>query len=204
MAQRQSYGKAIVFDYSYRYFYGDGYGKEYNILNLPAGYDPTVRRRAAHGQPAGILRADAALRRRGAVLRPYQIEPPLLVFVGHTVQTGKTESQLNAEDKASLSDVLNMVRFLARVVRDEDGWAVKTVQAILDRRSDLRDEAGRDIFADKLKTLPRGPGVGQEIYADMLGRLFHAPAAPHCTWPTCGMRRVSLACARATARPTSA
>ena len=57
---------------------------------------------------------------------PARFQPPLLVFVGHTVQTGKTESQLNAEDKASLSDVLNMVRFLARVVRDEDGWAVRT------------------------------------------------------------------------------
>lgn len=28
------YGKAIVFDYSYRYFYGDGYGKDFRILNL--------------------------------------------------------------------------------------------------------------------------------------------------------------------------
>ena len=28
------YGKAIVFDYSYRYFYGDGYGKNFRILNI--------------------------------------------------------------------------------------------------------------------------------------------------------------------------
>ena len=28
------YGKAIVFDYSYRYFYGDGYGKNFRILNV--------------------------------------------------------------------------------------------------------------------------------------------------------------------------
>jgi len=28
------YGKAIVFDYSYHYFYGDGYGKDFRILNL--------------------------------------------------------------------------------------------------------------------------------------------------------------------------
>ena len=28
------YGKAIVFDYSYRHFYGDGYGKNYNVLNV--------------------------------------------------------------------------------------------------------------------------------------------------------------------------
>jgi hypothetical protein len=28
------YGKAILFDYSYRYFYGDGFGKDFRILNL--------------------------------------------------------------------------------------------------------------------------------------------------------------------------
>ena len=30
-----SYAKAILFDYSYRYFYEDGYGKDYRIFNLP-------------------------------------------------------------------------------------------------------------------------------------------------------------------------
>lgn len=28
------YGKAIIFDYSYRYFYSDGFGKDFHILNL--------------------------------------------------------------------------------------------------------------------------------------------------------------------------
>lgn len=30
----EEYGKAIAFDYSYRYFYGDGYGKDFRILNV--------------------------------------------------------------------------------------------------------------------------------------------------------------------------
>jgi hypothetical protein len=29
-----TYGKSILFDYSYRYFYGDGYGKTFRVLNL--------------------------------------------------------------------------------------------------------------------------------------------------------------------------
>ena len=28
------YGKAILFDYSYKYFYGDGFGKDFEVLNL--------------------------------------------------------------------------------------------------------------------------------------------------------------------------
>ena len=31
------YAKSILFDYSYRYFYGDGFGKDYQILNLDEG-----------------------------------------------------------------------------------------------------------------------------------------------------------------------
>ena len=30
----QEYAKCTIFDYSYKYFYNDGYGKEYQILNL--------------------------------------------------------------------------------------------------------------------------------------------------------------------------
>lgn len=30
----QEYAKAILFDYSYKYFYNDGYGKDYTILNI--------------------------------------------------------------------------------------------------------------------------------------------------------------------------
>lgn len=33
-ATREVYGKSILFDYSYKFFYEDGYGKESLILNL--------------------------------------------------------------------------------------------------------------------------------------------------------------------------
>jgi hypothetical protein len=35
----ERYGKCIIFDYSYKHFYGDGYGKDYNIINLPDDSD---------------------------------------------------------------------------------------------------------------------------------------------------------------------
>src|SRR3954469_9493193 len=31
------YAKTILFDYSYRYFYADGFGKDYQILNIDEG-----------------------------------------------------------------------------------------------------------------------------------------------------------------------
>ena len=30
----EEYSKAILFDYSYRYFYEDGYGKDFYVYNL--------------------------------------------------------------------------------------------------------------------------------------------------------------------------
>lgn len=39
----QEYAKCILFDYSYRYFHGDGYGKDYNILNLQDDSNEDVR-----------------------------------------------------------------------------------------------------------------------------------------------------------------
>ncbi|MGI8860192.1 MAG: DEAD/DEAH box helicase family protein, partial [Rubrobacteraceae bacterium] len=39
------YAKCVLFDYSYRFFYGDGYGKDYQILNLQDNDGEAVRRR---------------------------------------------------------------------------------------------------------------------------------------------------------------
>ena len=39
----ERYAKCIIFDYSYKYFYGDGYGKDYNIINLEDDSDETKR-----------------------------------------------------------------------------------------------------------------------------------------------------------------
>ncbi|MBK7042719.1 MAG: hypothetical protein IPH50_02880 [Rhodanobacteraceae bacterium] len=41
MALSRRYARSIVFDYSYRYFYGDGYGKDYQILNLDEATEQT-------------------------------------------------------------------------------------------------------------------------------------------------------------------
>ena len=35
----EEYGKATLFDYSYRYFYNDGYGKDYRIMNMSSWDD---------------------------------------------------------------------------------------------------------------------------------------------------------------------
>jgi len=43
-ATRETYAKCTLFDYSYKFFYDDGYGKEFLILNLKDGKDNDDRR----------------------------------------------------------------------------------------------------------------------------------------------------------------
>ncbi len=175
-ALRQSYGKSIVFDYRYKYFHGDGYGKDYNLLNLPRGYDPAYGDVLLMGNLLAFYEQRRLYGELGDALRPYHVEPPLLVFIGHTVQTGKSKSDLTANDKASLSDVLSMVRFLQRVATNADGWAVATIDRILAGRSDLKDDTGKDVFFDKLLTLKHLPLPAAALYADLLVQVFHAAA----------------------------
>ena len=58
------YGKAIVFDYSYRYFHGDGYGKDFRVLNLLDEDGQRRRHREASArQSTVVLRTAMRVRR---------------------------------------------------------------------------------------------------------------------------------------------
>jgi hypothetical protein len=179
---RQSYGKSVVFDYSYKYFHGDGYGKDYTILNLPKKYDDQ-----RHGHTlllANLLAFYQQMRMYddlGRTLRDYLLERPLLIFVGHTVTTGKTTSQLNQEDKTSLSDVLELVLFLQQVATNASNWATDTLAAILSGNTPLTDDGGHDLFEERFEYLKSLRLSSSTLYADMLQRLFHvgSPGSLH-------------------------
>ena len=40
----EEYARCVLFDYSYKYFYRDGFGKDYRILNLADDRDNDTRR----------------------------------------------------------------------------------------------------------------------------------------------------------------
>jgi hypothetical protein len=173
LAMRHAYGKAAVFDYSYRYFYGDGYGKDYTILNLPHSYSQDDCDTLLLANLLTLYEQTWVYRQYQAQMRDYHIEFPLLMFVGHTVQIGK--KRLSKSDEESLSDVLDMVRFLHRVTSDRD-WVVQTAGDILEGRSGLTDEHGVDIFLTKFPVLG-GSFALDTLYDDLLLTIFQAPAA---------------------------
>jgi len=170
----EEYGKAILFDYSYPRFYQDGYGKDYRILNLEHDLDPGLTDRYLLANLLAFYEQVRCYERNRRVFYgEYNVEPPLLTFVGHTVAAGKTWSSLGGSDKRSLSDVQALVLFLHRVLRNEDGWVPRTIDAILNGEGGLLREGGGDLFADAFPTLREAGLDGAAIYGDMLERIFH-------------------------------
>jgi hypothetical protein len=90
-----SYAKTVIFDYSYRWFYEDGSGKDYQILNLPESFDETksVYLTACLLKFYQQLRIyeDLSAGQAGKVkeFEPFNLEKPLWVFVGSTVSKTK-------------------------------------------------------------------------------------------------------------------
>jgi len=144
------YGKAILFDYSYRYFYGDGFGKDFRILNLKEETQADKTDTLLLGNLLSFYEQVRLYEEQTDALRPYNLEKPLWVFVGSTVNAVYTEN------KQPRSDVLTVARFLHRVLSDRS-WAVKTIQSVLKGKTGLVSPDGQDIFAGRFPFL-REPG----------------------------------------------
>lgn len=165
----QEYGKSIVFDYSYRHFYNDGYGKDYRILNLKDSTYSDSWETLLLANALTFYEQKLLFEEKPKLAINYNIEPPLWIFVGSKV-TGKQGT----------SDVLRVVQFLNKLLSEED-WAIGVIKNILDGNSGLLDSNDRDLFSPnypekKLQYL-RDHGLSPEdVYKDMLKRLFHIPA----------------------------
>ncbi|OQX56574.1 MAG: helicase SNF2 [Candidatus Cloacimonas sp. 4484_209] len=167
----QAYAKSILFDYSYKYFYSDGYGKDYRIINTKTltedlQYRFLLANALSFYEQLNVYESDENLRKN------YNIERPLWVFIGSRVQPGKSR-----EKEKTMSDILKVVKFLHKFLNDEE-WAVNTIKKILEGKSGILDKNGNDIFA---RTYPetkfpylrksKSPNA-REIYEDMQEKIF--------------------------------
>ena len=160
------YGKAIAFDYSYRHFYKDGYGKDFRILNLLEETTTKQTDKLLLGNMLSFYEQRLAYQEQADELRAYNLDKPLWVFVGSSVNA------VRIENRQPQSDVLTVARFLQRFL-SEPSWAVQTLDELMAGRSNLRDETGRDIFADKFSYIGGRNSSGAEIYADILDTVLH-------------------------------
>lgn len=164
------YGKAIAFDYSYKYFHGDGYGKDFHILNLR---DETAEKQTELlllGNLLSFYEQQRGFDERAEHLRPYNLDRPLWVFVGSSVNAVYTES------RQKRSDVLTVARFLHHFLENKRSWAIRAIQKIVDGKTGLVDSNGEDVFASRFEYLRRSRQNAEGIYQQVLSSVFHAPA----------------------------
>jgi len=142
----EEYAKAIIFDYSYKYFYTDGYGKDFYVYNIQAQKNGKKEVYSEEQQDllltAGLLTFYEQLEIFETYkdeLKEYNIEKPLWIFVGSKV-TGKGIN----------SDVVRIIRFLDSITKDEE-YLKENVKKILDGKSGLIDNEGNDIFKGKFE-----------------------------------------------------
>lgn len=138
------YGKSIIIDYSYKYFYGDGYGKDYRIYNLKAGVDEMHRHLYLVGCLMSFFQQVIFSKEKKTAIVPFNIENPLLIFVGNRVTATTSD--------AELSDVQEVLSFLDRFVRNKQE-SVKCINQVLREDTGLVDKYGRDLFTHDFNTL---------------------------------------------------
>lgn len=164
----QIYAKCILFDYSYKYFYGDGYGKDYRILNLADDSDEAIRRRYLTACLLTFYQQLKLYCDKAQEFRPFLIGRPLWVFVGGSVNA------VRSENKRKVSDVVDILLFLATFVRERND-SVATIARLLKGNSGLLDHQNRDIFAGAFQYLNTLGLTPDQVFEDILRVLFNAP-----------------------------
>jgi superfamily II DNA or RNA helicase len=165
----KQYAKCILFDYSYKYFYRDGFGKDYRILNLADDSDEEKRQLYLTACLLTFYQQQKLYRDKASEFRPFLLESPLWVFVGGTVNA------VRSEKGHKVSDVVDILRFLGEFVKDR-GQTVQLLKRLTSGKPGLLDQHGKEIFATAFSYLAKLGLTPDEAYDDILRLLFNSPA----------------------------
>jgi len=158
------YARCILFDYSYKFFHGDGYGKDYRILNLRKAKDADEEQRYL---TASLLRYYQQLRvwlDHRTEFTGFNVERPLWVFFGAKVNAGE------------IGDIEKVLLFLARFL-SKPAESAATLDDLLHERALLLDAAGNNVFAGAFPYAGAKLQLsGQQAFEDILKEVFNAPS----------------------------
>ena len=163
----QTYTKGILFDYSYKFFYQDGYGKDFNILNLAEEQETETRPLYLTACMLAFYQQCRRFADGRAELAPYLLESPLMIFVGGSV-TGQRQSQ---ED----TDLVQILKFFADFIGNRAG-TVRRLEKLLRRQSGLVHK-GEDVFGRAFPFVESlwKPKDAPSLFDDILRYTFNAP-----------------------------
>ncbi len=162
-ALTDTYAKSILFDYSYRYFYGDGFGKDYQILNLDEGTQANHLDAYLVACLLAFFQQQRLFKEQGFAFRPFNIDKPLWIFVGGSVT--KTLASRDA------SDIIEILNFLSRYVSDRSA-SIERIERVLNQG--LVTAGGRNLFAGRFTYLNTLGLSASQVFDETLAILFNA------------------------------
>lgn len=167
------YKYSILFDYSYKYFHQDGYGKDFSILNLS-----TSKFKDQH-VPILLLAntldyyEQLQVYKNTPETREYQIEKPLWIFVGSKVTTEN-------------SDILEVMKFLDYLFRADRNTIIHQIEKIIvDGDSGILTPDNRDAFTHHYpennftylrEQIEKRHTTPEDIYQEILTQIFYIPS----------------------------
>ena len=162
------YSKSILFDYSYKFFYNDGYGKDYKILNIKDDSNEEYTRKYLTACLLGYYQQQLVFSDNSSQIDTYRLEKPLWIFVG-----GSVTKSLN---KKEASDVVTIVKFISDFIKDSS-ISKDHINQILAGKAGLSDESGTSIFANSFDYLQEKAIDVNALYSDILHRVFNTSLA---------------------------
>lgn len=165
------YSKSVLIDYSYKYFYEDGYGKDYRILNISDTNDVSLTEAYLIGSLMTFYEQMLVYEREKVVARQFLIEKPLAVFVGGTVNAVRTEGG------AKVSDVVRVLQFLQSIFSEKDKTKAY-IRAILMGNDGIIGKNG-PLFRNHFRSIKSvfhtedGKYDIERIYVDFLQKVFN-------------------------------
>lgn len=165
----EEYAKCILFDYSYKYFYKDGYGKDFKILNIKIDIDNKIPDEKNIYLIAYLLtyyQQKKVYKDKLKDFKPFNIENPLMIFIGGSVNA------LRKENKEEVSDVLDIIKFINYFTQNRNK-SINFIDRILKGTTGFLNSANEDVFIKDFDYLTELKLTAVEIYDDILNEIFH-------------------------------
>lgn len=161
----QEYAKSILFDYSYKYFYEDGYGKDYRILNLKED-NVDFKNKYLTANLLSFYQQLLIFKNKPDIATQFRLFKPLWVFVGSSVNAVRTEN------KKETSDVLDIVHFLTDFLKNREEYT-RNIGLILSNKAGLIDSKGYSIFEGSFNYLEELELTPEQIFEGINKEVFH-------------------------------
>jgi len=163
----REYSKCTLFDYSYKFFYNDGYGKDYRILNINDVSYESYTEKYLTACLLVYYQQLLIFRENKTKLSLFHLDKPLWIFVGGKVTAVRTENKKN------VSDVVQILMFIADFVKNEQK-SMDIINLLITGRHGLLNENNQDIFSNSFDYII-GTGLNAEsIYRGILENLFNS------------------------------